>query len=97
MSKNVRVYDLNDIDLSRIVYSKPTKCNKNKSSILISYNDPELGRVPLLVRLPSLYLVDGIKKVNSRSITHEIPLLLHGKKKDITTNTVSPILLFKLK
>jgi len=89
MSNNIKIYKMEDIDLTRIIYSRPVSCKKNKSSILISYNDPEKGRMPFLLRIPSLYLVDGIKKkINSSSITHELMLLLQCKSHKSTTETV---------
>ena len=44
--------------------------------------------MPFLLRIPSLYLVDGIKKINSSSITHELMLLLQGKSHKSTTKTI---------
>jgi len=72
-----RIYKPDEIDFDNISYSKPVDYNRHISSIYISYD-----KNPLLVQLPGLFCIDGIEKVNNRSISHELLLTLNS-----TSNT----------
>lgn len=86
---NYKIYKLDEINLDKIIYSKPVSYNKDTSSIHISYNDPIHGNVPFLIQSPALYCVDGITKTGSNSITHELLLCLQSKNEKDTTQVKS--------
>ena len=86
---NYKIYKMNEVNLDKIVYSKPVSYNKDISSINISYNDPVHGNVPFLVQSPPLYCADGIIKTGSNSITHELLLCLHSKTEENTAQVKS--------
>lgn len=86
---NYKIYKMEEIDLDRIVYSKPVSYNKDISSIHISYNDPICGNVPLLIQSPPMYCTDGITKTNSNSITHELLLCIQSKTEKYTSQMKS--------
>lgn len=68
------MYKIRDIDINKIIYSdchnKTNSCN-----IYIKYNDPIRGKVPLVVQLPKLPLLDNITKIhNNKFCTDEFYL-----------------------
>ena len=78
---NCKIFKPKEIDLNNIVYSTIVKKSNNVQSIYIAYNENGVN-LPLFIRLPSLYLVDGIKEIDGKHTTHEFVLLLQSKTKE---------------
>ncbi len=81
---NYKIYNINEIDMERIVYSEPVTYNENISSIYVSYKDTIRGTSPLLLQIPTLCSIEGIRVINAKSITHELLLYLQSKTTDVT-------------
>lgn len=84
---SLKIYKLKDVDFSRIVYSKPI-LSKNKTSIYTSYDDVDVGKIPLIFQVPSLYCPENIIPIRSEHITHELLVPLIGINQKVTDDTI---------
>lgn len=84
----LKIYKIEEFDLDNLIYSNPLE-NKGSQTkmIYIKYNDQKLGAVPAIIQIPDLFMIDDIKTLNSKYITHEILLPLVGK----TTNSTKQV------
>ena len=77
------IYNIDEIDFNKIIYSKSFMYNKKISSINVAYLDNNRHN-PLLIQLPSLYSDEGIYELCAKAITHELPLSIVCKTEELT-------------
>lgn len=75
---SVKIYRLEEIDVDRIIYSN-ADFSHSTTNIYTMYNDPTLGKVPLLFQIPELLMTNPINFINMKCITHELILLFKTK------------------
>lgn len=83
IERNITIYRISDINFDRLIYLNPAG-NSSTKLIHIKYNDEKHGKLPLLIQLPDIYMIDDIIEPDLRYVTHELVLPLICRTTDET-------------